>query len=125
MLKLALRGAGQPMLVTDAMPPVNGARSEFNLFGQVIETRDGRCVTADGRLAGSAIDMATAVRNCVRLLGVPLIDALRLATLSPARFLGVDSRMGRLATGFRADMIALEPGDVRVTKVWVAGKAEA
>ncbi|HYM18380.1 MAG TPA: N-acetylglucosamine-6-phosphate deacetylase [Micropepsaceae bacterium] len=121
MLKLALKGEGHPMLVTDAMPPVNGSRASFDLFGQRIEVKDGRCVTQDGRLAGSAIDMATAVKNCVRLLGVPLIDALRLATLSPARFLGVDDRLGRLATDFRADMIAVDPGDVRVIDVWIAG----
>jgi N-acetylglucosamine-6-phosphate deacetylase len=122
MLKLALKGEGHPMLVTDAMPPVNGSRTGFDLLGQTIKVKDGRCVTQEGRLAGSAIDMATAVKNCVRLLGVPLIDALRLATLSPARFLGVDDRLGRLATGFRADMIAVDPGEVRVTQVWVAGQ---
>jgi N-acetylglucosamine-6-phosphate deacetylase len=121
MLKLALKGEGHPMLVTDAMPPVNGERADFELLGRKIEVKDARCVTKDGRLAGSCIDMATAVRNCVRLLGVPLIDALRLASLSPARFLGVDDRVGRLASGFNADMIALDPGHVRVTDVWVAG----
>ena len=122
MLKLALKGEGHPMLVTDAMPPVNGSRTTFDLFGQRIEVQDGRCVSQNGRLAGSAIDMATAVKNCVRLLGVPLIDALRLATLSPARFLGVDDRLGRLAPGLRADMIALDPGQVLVSDVWVAGR---
>jgi len=122
MLKLVLKGEGHPMLVTDAMPPVNGARADFELFGRKIEVKDGRCLTKDGRLAGSAIDMATAVKNCVRLLGVPLIDALRLASLSPARFLGVDDKVGRFAGGLRADMIALEPGEVHVTDVWVAGR---
>jgi N-acetylglucosamine-6-phosphate deacetylase len=122
MLKLALKGEGHPMLVSDAMPPVNGSRRDFTLFGRRIETKDGRCLTDDGRLAGSAIDMAGAVRNCVRLLCVPLIDALRLASLSPARFLGVDDRVGRLAQGLRADMVGLEPGEVRVTDVWVAGR---
>jgi N-acetylglucosamine-6-phosphate deacetylase len=122
MLRLALKGEGHPMLVTDAMPPVNGSRADFTLFGQRIETRNGRCLTEDGRLAGSAIGMATAVKNCVRLLAVPLIDALRLASLSPARFLGVDDRVGRLAQGLRADMLALEPGEVRVTDVWASGQ---
>ena len=122
MLRLALRGAGHPMLVTDAMPPVGGSRSSFLLHGQKIEVRDGRCARADGTLAGGALDMATAVRNCVRLLRLPLPDALRLATEAPARFLGVADRLGRLASGYRADLIALDPDAVRVLATWVAGK---
>ncbi len=66
MLRLALRGAGTPMLVTDAMPCVGGRNSDFTLQGRKIYMRDGRCTTDDGTLAGSAIDMATAVRNCVK-----------------------------------------------------------
>ena len=122
MLRLALRGAGHPMLVTDAMPPVGGSRSNFSLYGQRIEARDGRCTRADGTLAGSLLDMASAVRNCVRLLRLSLPEAIRLATEAPARFLGLGDRLGRLAPGYRADMIALEPNGVRVLETWVAGK---
>jgi len=95
-LRLALRGRGQPMLVTDAMPPVGGAGNSFRLAGKRVEVRDGRC-SADGVLAGSVLDMASAVRNCVRLLGLPLADAVRLATVAPAAFLGLARRHGRLA----------------------------
>ena len=122
MLRLALRGAGHPMLVTDAMPPVGGRRSSFLLFGQKIEMREGRCARADGTLAGSALDMATAVRNSVRLMHLPLQDAIRLATEAPARFLGIADRLGRLAPGYRADMVALDPDAIRVLATWVAGK---
>jgi N-acetylglucosamine-6-phosphate deacetylase len=122
MLRLALRGAGSAMLVTDAMPPVGGTRDGFTLQGRAIVARNGRCVTETGTLAGSGIDMASAVRNAVRLLGLPLADALRLASLSPAAFLGVDDRLGRLAPGYRADMVALDSNDVRVLQTWVAGK---
>ena len=125
MLRLALRGAGQPMLVTDAMPPVGGSLASFRLCGQQVIARDGRCATADGRLAGSALDMASAVRNCVRLLDMPLVDALRLATVPPAAFLGVGDRLGRLAPGYRADMVALDPETVRVFATWVAGSPAA
>ena len=67
MLRLALRGAARPMLVTDAMPTVGGSRSTFMLYGQEISVRDGRCTRADGTLAGAHLDMASAVRNCVEL----------------------------------------------------------
>src|ERR1043165_2599856 len=89
MLRLALRGLGTPMLVTDAMPPVGGKRASFGLYGEEISARDGRCIRQDGTLAGAVIDMASAVRNCVRLLGLPLEKALRLASANPAAFLGL------------------------------------
>jgi N-acetylglucosamine-6-phosphate deacetylase len=84
MLRLALRGLGRPVLVTDAMPPVGGSRSSFALYGNNITVRNSCCRTDDGTLAGTVLDMATAVKNCVHLLGVPLRDALRLASLNPA-----------------------------------------
>jgi N-acetylglucosamine-6-phosphate deacetylase len=121
MLRLALRGAAHPMLVTDAMPPVGGTRPSFTLAGEEITVRDGRCVRRDGALAGALLDMSAAVRNCVRLLGLPLAAALRLASSHPADFIGLGDRLGRLAPRYRADMVALDPGDVRVIETWVAG----
>jgi N-acetylglucosamine-6-phosphate deacetylase len=122
MLRLALRAVGHPMLVTDAMPPVGGSRSSFTLYGREITARGGRCTTQDGTLAGALLDMASAVRNSVRLLGVPLTDALRLASAAPAGFLGVEDRLGHIAPGYRADMVALDPCEIRVLATWVAGE---
>ena len=122
MLRLALRGAAKPILVTDAMPPVGGARSAFRLYGEEIAATDGKCVRRDGTLAGSMLDMATAVRNCVRLLGVPLERALCFASAHPASFLGLEHRLGRLAPGCRADMVAIEPKETKVLRTWVAGR---
>jgi N-acetylglucosamine-6-phosphate deacetylase len=121
MLRLALRGAGKAMLVTDAMPTVGGSSTSFRLYGQRITVRDGRCTTADGTLAGSVLDMASAVRNCVRMLDLPLAEALPLATTAPAGFLGIDGWLGRLAPGYRADLAALDPDTLDVFATWVAG----
>jgi len=125
MLRLALRGAGRAMLVTDAMPPVGGSSAGFRLYGQQITVRDGRCTTADGTLAGSVLDMASAVRNCVRMLGLPLAETLPLATTAPAAFLGLADWLGRLARGYRADLVALDPDTVDVLATWVAGSPDA
>jgi N-acetylglucosamine-6-phosphate deacetylase len=125
MLRLALRGLGQAMLVTDAMPPVGGSRSDFTLGGKRILARAGRLTTEDGTLAGAALDMASAVRNCVRLLGLELPDALRLASAAPAAFLGLAGRLGHLAPGHRADIVALDPAEIRVLATWVAGEEGA
>jgi N-acetylglucosamine-6-phosphate deacetylase len=83
--------------------------------------RGGRCARADDTLAGAFLDMASAVRNCVRLCDVSLSDALRLATRNPAEFLGLGNKLGRLAPGLRADMIALDPASIEVLDSWVAG----
>jgi N-acetylglucosamine-6-phosphate deacetylase len=122
MLRLALRGAAHPMLVTDAMPPVGGNSSAFTLYGQEISVRNGRCTRRDGTLAGAVLDMASAVRNCVQLLQVPLMHALRFASAEPASFLGLDATLGRLAPGYRADMVAFDPHNIRIYDTWVAGK---
>jgi len=69
--------------------------------------------------------MATALRNCVRLLDLPLAAALPLATAAPAAFLGVGHRLGRLAPGYRADIVALDADTIRVFATWVAGRPAA
>jgi len=123
-LRLALRGCGHPMLVTDAMATVGGHQSTFHLYGSEINVVDGRCLRSDGTLAGAALDMAAAVRNCARLLHVPLTDALRFASRNPAEFIGVGHFLGRLAPGYRADVVAIDPGPIAVLATWVAGKEE-
>jgi N-acetylglucosamine-6-phosphate deacetylase len=120
-LRIALRGRGRPMLVTDAMPPVGGCRSNFYLYGREIRLLDGRCLRADGTLAGAALDMAAAVRNCVDLLQVPLEDALRFASRNPAEFIGLGDVLGKLCPGHRADLVAINPATITVWATWVAG----
>jgi N-acetylglucosamine-6-phosphate deacetylase len=124
MLRLALRGLGRPLLITDAMPPVGGNRSSFTLHGENITVRNGRCLTVDGTLAGTVLDMATAVKNCIRLLGVPLPDALRLASANPAAFIGLEHMLGKLVPGYRADLVAFDPNDMTVLATWVAGTCD-
>jgi len=125
MLRLALRGRARPVLVTDAMAPVGGGLSKFSLYGEEIEAIDGRCARADGTLAGAAIDMASAVRNCVRLLDVPLEDAITYASRNPAEFLGLGHHLGSVRTGNRADLVALNPHSLEVLGTWVAGRESA
>ncbi|KAI94573.1 N-acetylglucosamine 6-phosphate deacetylase [Rhodomicrobium udaipurense JA643] len=122
MLRLALRGAAHPMLVTDAMPPVGGKTTSFLLNGQDIVLKDGRLTNAAGTLAGSALDMASAVRNTVEMLGVPLTDALRFASTEPAAFLGFGDLLGRISPDFRADLVAFDPRDMRIYETWVDGR---
>jgi N-acetylglucosamine-6-phosphate deacetylase len=76
-------------------------------------------------LAGAYLTMAGAVRNCVKLLDVPLTDALRFASAHPADMLGLGNTLGKLAPGFRADMVAFDATTIEVSQTWVAGTASA
>src|SRR5262245_9084536 len=108
-LLIQVKPPGKVILVTDAMPPSGTDATSFELFGRTVLRKDGRLVTEDGTLAGADIDMAASVRNCVQLLGVPLEEALRMAALYPAAFLGVADQLGRTAPGYRADLALLRP----------------
>jgi N-acetylglucosamine-6-phosphate deacetylase len=121
-LKLALRcrPLERFMLVTDSMPCVGSDQRTFTLQNKTITVRDGACFDSRGRLAGSNLDMASAVRNAVSLLGVSLADASRMASRNPAEFLGLGAEIGRIAPGYRADLVLLDDVlDVRT--VWVGG----
>jgi N-acetylglucosamine-6-phosphate deacetylase len=111
-------------LVTDAMSPVGTDRADFTLQGRRILVTEGRCVTEDGTLAGSILDMASAVRNCVHRIGIPLDEALRMASTYPAEFIGLGDRLGHIAPGFRADLVLLDE-QLQVRCTWIDGSAEA
>jgi N-acetylglucosamine-6-phosphate deacetylase len=110
------------MLVTDAMPSVGTLMDSFQLQGRRIAVVDGRCVDEQGTLSGSALDMASALRNAVALLGLPLETAARMASTYPAEFLGLGGELGRIAPGYRANLV-LADGDLQVRETWIDGRA--
>jgi N-acetylglucosamine-6-phosphate deacetylase len=120
----AAKGADRVALVTDAMPTVGTSLDRFDLVGRTIKLVDGRLTTKEGTLAGAHLDMASAVRNTVRLAKVPLEDALRAASLTPAQFLGVDNERGAIVPGARADLVALTD-TLAVAATWIDGEIES
>ena len=120
---LAAKPRGKVMLVTDAMPPVGADSPSYELYGEVITAVDGVVRNAAGSLAGSALDMATAVRNAVHLLGLPLDEAARMASRYPAQFLNLDDRLGEIAEGYQADLVLLDDA-LQVRATWIAGERE-
>lgn len=113
---------GKLFLVTDAMPPVGSPdMREFSLGPHEIRVEGGRCITKDGVLAGSALDMATAVRNCIQKVGIPTDEALRMASTYPAEFLGLGKSLGRIRPGYRANL-AIFNNQIRVSSVVVNGE---
>jgi N-acetylglucosamine-6-phosphate deacetylase len=110
MIRLALRAKppGKVFLVSDAMPPAGAEKPEaFQLYGETIHIENGCCVSAEGRLAGSAITMLDAVRYCVMKVGVELDEALRMASTYPAAFLGLGKTRGKLLPGFETSVIGV------------------
>lgn len=122
-LRVALKAKprGKVLLVTDAMPMVGADSPSFDLYGETITAIDGVVRNAAGSLAGSALDMASAVRNSVELLGLPLEEAARMASTYPAQCLGLDRRLGTIASGYQADLVWLDR-DLQVIDTWIAGR---
>jgi N-acetylglucosamine-6-phosphate deacetylase len=123
-LKIALRCRPHQrfILVTDAMPSVGAAAKSFVLQGKKITVKGGVCVDEHGTLAGSDLDMASAVRNAVRMLGLDLAEASRMASRYPAEFLGLGAEVGRIAPGYRADLALLDD-ELKVLETWIGGIA--
>ena len=117
---LSAKGWQRMMLVTDAMPSVGSELTSFEIDGNTITRRDGKLTRADGTIAGSDLDMASAVRNTVKRLGLPLEAALQMAARAPAEFLGLGGELGRIAPGYRASLVLLDD-DLRVTETWIDG----
>ena len=124
-LRVALRakGAEKLALVTDAMSTVGSEVKEFRLGGRLIVARDGRCADGAGTLAGSDLDMGSAVRNAETMMKVDFATAVRMASESPARAIGLRSLRGIVAAGAHADLVLMD-ADKQVVETWINGVSE-
>jgi N-acetylglucosamine-6-phosphate deacetylase len=122
-LKLALRckPADKFMLVTDAMPSIGSSSKEFMLQGKRISAHGGVCLDSNGTIAGSDLDMATAVRNSVEMLGLSPATAAAMASAAAAAFLGLNKELGAIAAGYRADLVLLDDS-LDVQETWIGGQ---
>ena len=123
-LRIALRCKRRDrfMLVTDAMPSVGAPNKAFKLQGRPISVADNMCVDEHGRLAGSDIDMATAVRNArvdARRRSRPKPCAWRAATRRSS--CGLGHELGRIAPGYRANLVLLD-AQLNVVETWIDGR---
>jgi len=122
-LRVAMRCKGRDrlMLITDAMPLVGTDLRHFLLQGRHITLQGTRLTSPDGTLAGAHLTMMQAVQNAVALLGVGIADALTMASRTPATFLGLESELGAIAPGYRADLVAFS-SKFEVIQTWVSGR---
>ena len=119
----AKRGPGRVFLVTDAMSPTGTDTASFELTGRMVYRKDGALRLADGTLAGADLTMIDAVAYVHKTLGLPLEEALRMASLYPAEAIGIDGERGTLAPSKRADFVHL--GDDLEMRRTVIGGATA
>jgi N-acetylglucosamine-6-phosphate deacetylase len=122
-IALAAKRPDKLILITDAMPSVGSSLDIFAIQGRTVYRRNGRLETGDGTLAGADLDMATAVRNTHRHLGVDLGTALAMASRVPAAFLWLDDKLGSLAPGYHANMVLLDDS-LTVRSTWIDGVEE-
>lgn len=119
-IRIAIRakqGKGRLFLVTDAMAPLGTDMKEFTLDGRKILRANGRLTLPNGTLAGADHDMMSAVRFMVNDIGIDVDEALRMASLYPAKLLKRDKEIGSLVSGAYADFMHLNK-QLRITNVW-------
>jgi len=119
-LALKTKPVGKIFLVTDAMPPVGTDDQTFAFFDRHVYLSQGKLTSSTGELAGSVLDMATAVKNAHIHLKLALDEALRMASGYPANYIK-DQQRGQLVVGKQADFVVLD-NELSVQSTWIAGK---
>jgi len=92
------------ILVTDATAPAGADIESFNFVGTPVYYKDGKCVGEDGTLGGSAVTMIESIKQCVKHVGIKLDEAIRMATLYPAKAISVDDKLGTIEVGKIANL---------------------
>lgn len=123
-IRIAHKIKGEKLvLVTDATAPAGANMDYFIFVGKKVYYRDGKCVDENGTLGGSALTMIEAVQNTVEHVGIALDEALRMATLYPAKAIGVDHKLGRVKKGMVANLTVFDR-DFNVQATVVNGQYE-
>jgi N-acetylglucosamine-6-phosphate deacetylase len=110
------------MLVTDAMPNTGSDVETFALAGKRVNVRNGSLYDENGTLAGASLTMSSAVANAVKMLGIGLHDAVRMAGAQPAAFLKLDRVLGRIERGMLGSLVLMN-NDLDVLETWIDGQA--
>ena len=122
---LVARTPGRLVLVTDAIDAAGMGDGDVELGGQRVRVRGGEArLVSSGSLAGSTLTMDAALRRAVQDCGIPVVEASRAASGTPARLLGLRHRFGAVEPGLAADLVVLDEA-LAVTGVLAGGSWEA
>jgi N-acetylglucosamine-6-phosphate deacetylase len=119
-IAVAAKKLGGAVLVTDAMPTVGSTDKSFALDGETILARNGRLTNAAGALAGSDLNMLSAVNNAADFARIDWFEAVRMATAYPAKALGLEGELGAIKAGYRASLLALDD-QRQILASWIDG----
>lgn len=115
-----MKGKDKIILITDSMEAKYLEDGQYELGGNPVYVKDGIARLIDGTLAGSILKMNEAVGNAKEVFSLPLTDAIDMASINPARNLGVDDKVGSIRVGKRADFLIIDK-DVNVYQTFVNG----
>jgi len=116
-----LKGPDKALAITDAISGAGMPDGVYDLGGQKVLVKEGAVRLEDGTLAGSCLTLDQAVRNIAKFTGRRLGECIQMATLTPARSIGVADHKGSLERGKDADIVILTP-DLQVKATMVMGK---
>ncbi len=121
-VKLAVKAkpTGGAVLVTDAMSTVGTDQMDFRFGDRRFSVKDGQCISPDGGLAGSKLDMHSAVSNMVRFANIERFEAIRMASTYPARALNLANRLGLILPGYAASFVVVD-STFNIRQVWIDG----
>jgi N-acetylglucosamine-6-phosphate deacetylase len=124
-LAITAKAKGKMMLVTDAMSTIGSEQSHFEFDGHKIQLSGDKLTSHTGQLAGSALDMITAINNAQTMLNVSFEEALRMASYYPAEFLKINHQQGQLSIGANADftLLSTKKSPHHVINTWIGGNA--
>ncbi len=120
-LIIKAKGSDRCILITDSMEATGLEDGRYRLGSMDVYVSNGCAKLADGSLAGSTLTMDVAVKNIVNEVGIELADVLKMATLNPAKAIGIDSHKGRIYPGYDADIVILDD-ELKVDKIIVRGR---
>jgi len=118
---IKLKGAEKTILITDAMRAAGKPDGKYDLGGQEVVVKNGQAKLKNGTIAGSVLTMNKAIRNLVETVGISLMKAIQMATISPAKCLGIEGKKGSLKPGKDADIVILNR-ELEVELTMVKGK---
>ncbi|MGM9579947.1 MAG: N-acetylglucosamine-6-phosphate deacetylase [Anaerovibrio sp.] len=117
-----LFGSDRVCLISDSMRAAGLADGDYTLGGQAVKVKGNLATLADGTIAGSVTNLMLCLKNAVQNMQIPLEEAVRSASETPARSIGIFDRCGSLSAGKRADIVLLDR-ELNVRQVFVGGRA--
>jgi len=125
MIRMAsrLKPEDKVVLITDSMEAAGCEDGEYAIAGQPVIVKDGKALTLDGAIAGSTLDLFTAMKNYMKFTNKALEEVIPAATVNPARMMGIDHLCGKLENGLAADILILtEKENPEIESVWIGGE---